>query len=414
MSHKPGHDFVVQAGDKQADIDEFGFEENSTDDELEKLAAEREARRLGTIGLFTVGIGNTILAGLYLAGETVGQPRQAMQLLWSGSWDRAQDYMEELFRELDTQAEAFQRIVVRGRPAPKQIAGLEPATGQELGSQFGAPSVRPSVGPRGRAGSEDDRGQRAGDGAGISGRRFQSAGSTRIPGSFKPDVGDELGGQFQAGPSRPEDVGNLKQQLGRNWYFETLAGIEDMNGKVWDWYRQHVSFDIGDLNAQPPRTGSGSRGPTAQEIRDQFDLDKLTRRATDIWRTTLLTDEVDTRRMARAYIDAIVKSNGTKEIDFTEFITKKAEATDRFASIYRSKPASMSTSEYLLPYFQAAASVAGPGEAAEIAIQGAQFGADPNAFSARLNRTDAATSSSAFVNSLHSRLSDLNTLFGGG
>ena len=161
-------------------------------------------------------------------------------------------------------------------------------------------------------------------------------------------------------------------------------------------------------------TGSGSRGPTAQEIRDQFDLDKLTRRATDIWRTTLLTDEVDTRRMARAYIDAIVKSGGTKEIDFPEFITKKAEATDRFASIYRSKPSSMSTSEYLSPYFQAAASVAGPGEAAEIAIQGAQFGADPKAFSARLNRTDAATSSSAFVNSLHSRLSDLNTLFGGG
>ncbi len=173
-------------------------------------------------------------------------------------------------------------------------------------------------------------------------------------------------------------------------------------------------YPTAELTGGPGGRGGGGRtGPTAQEIRDQFDIEELSEAAANLWRGMLLTDDADTRGMAKAYIDAMVAGKGKKKIDFVEFIRNKAKATDRYASIYRNKPDSMSEEQYLAPYFQSAMQVVNPHDADEIAIGGAQFGASSEAFAARLRRSEAATGSAPFINELQERLGALNRLFKG-
>ena len=212
--------------------------------------------------------------------------------------------------------------------------------------------------------------------------------------------------------------GDLKQQMGAHYYTQTQEGFMELTQRVWDFYNQRTSVDLGeyptgDITGGSRRGGGGRSGPTEADIRGQFDLDELAEVAANIWRGMLLTDDADTRGMAKAYVDAIVSSKGKKHIDFTEFVRGRAKQTDRYASIYRNKPDSLAEEQYLAPYFQSAMRVVRPGEADEIAIGGAQFGASSEAFAARLRRSEAATSSAPFINELQDRLSDLNRLFKG-
>jgi len=158
--------------------------------------------------------------------------------------------------------------------------------------------------------------------------------------------------------------------------------------------------------------GGGGRLPTESEIRAQFDLDQLAAAAQNRWRGTLLDEMKDPRGLAREYVDAIVAGKGQQKIDFDTFVDKRIEGTSRFASIYRNKPKSMSNAQFLQPYFQSAQQVLGASdEAASVAIGGAQFGASGQAFQARLDRTDAATSGAPFINNLEARMTDLRKVF---
>ena len=212
---------------------------------------------------------------------------------------------------------------------------------------------------------------------------------------------------------KPEDIAlSGAGLLGASYYTQTIEGFNELTLAVWDFYGKKAGFDLGEFGVQAPR-GGGRRGPTAADIRGQFDLDELTEAGNNIWRGMLLTDEVDTRSMAKAYIDAVVAGKGKQKIDFVEFIRSKAMATDRFASIYPNLPPSMSPEQYMAPYFQSALQVAASGDAANLAIGGAQFGASSQAFAARLRRDEAVTGSSPFINELQGRLADLNRLFRG-
>lgn len=159
--------------------------------------------------------------------------------------------------------------------------------------------------------------------------------------------------------------------------------------------------------------GGGSRALTEEEIRNQFDLDELARGVTDLWRRDLLDEPDDARKIAREYVDAVVAGKGQTNVHFESFVERKIEDTPRFASIYNRKPKSMKPSQYLQPYHQLALQLAGPEEAADIAIGGAQFGASAAAFNQRLRRSDAHTSSAPFINELEGRLTNLSGLLKG-
>lgn len=226
---------------------------------------------------------------------------------------------------------------------------------------------------------------------------------------------------FDLAPRLGEDpmaIKDSKMKLGGMYFVQTLEGYNEMAAAIWDFYNTKTPFDLGDWASAGEGSGGGGGGgggggPTAEDIRGKFDLDELTEAGKNIWRGMLLTDDADIRGMAKSYVDAIVASKGKKKIDFVEFIRGKAKETDRYASIYSSKPDSLSEEQYLAPYFQAAMQVAAPGDADELAIGGAQFGADAQTFAARLRRSEAATSSAPFIEELQSRLTALNKLFKG-
>lgn len=207
--------------------------------------------------------------------------------------------------------------------------------------------------------------------------------------------------------------GTAMQRLGGEYYMKTIEGFDQLKSAAVNWYNNIMPF-----NATASRGGGGGggggRARTPEEIRNQFDVDELTERATEIWRGILLTDDFDARGMAQAYVDAIVASKGEKRIDFDTFIRNKARETDRHASIYTHfKPGALSEEQYLQPFHAAAQQVLRPENAADVAIGGAQFGADSATFGARLRRSEEATGSAPFIGELESRLSDLNSLFKG-
>lgn len=202
-----------------------------------------------------------------------------------------------------------------------------------------------------------------------------------------------------------------------DYFMSDPKGFEVLTIRMWDWFAKQLPYDPGTLGSVQTGPsggrGSGRRGMTEEEIRNSFDLDLLSDQATQVWRGMLLDEPENARAMATAYVDAIVASKAEKKIDFQQFIREKARLTGRHASIYRSKPETMGEEEYLGRYWASAQQVARPDEAAAAAIGGAQFGASAGAFAQRLARTDAATSSAGYINSLHGRLSELNKVFKG-
>jgi hypothetical protein len=225
---------------------------------------------------------------------------------------------------------------------------------------------------------------------------------------------------FQDGNARflPDEDRNVggTQQFGTRYYQETLEGFNDFVSQVWDWYAKKASIDIGEWNSSgaiPRGRGNGRGSASPADIRKQFDITELANGATTLWQGLLLEEPKNARAMAEAYVDAVVAEKGEQRIDFATFITEQARKTARYASIYRNKPESMGESQFLNPFVAAAQQVARPDNVADLAIGGAQFGADASTFGARLRRTEEFTSSSNFINEFEGRLRDLNNLFAG-
>jgi len=200
------------------------------------------------------------------------------------------------------------------------------------------------------------------------------------------------------------------------WYTETQDGINALLEHARNWWKIEISdprFSESWGSGRKRGGGGGSRLPTEAEIRQQFDLDALAEGVQNVWRGTLLTENSDPRGLARQYVDAVVATKGQQEIDFNTFVMTRARGQARYASIYKNKPTSMNEQQFLQPYFQAASSIAGPLEGAELAIGGAQFGATGAQFEERLRRTDAMTGSAPFINSLEGRMQSLNSVLKG-
>ncbi len=197
-----------------------------------------------------------------------------------------------------------------------------------------------------------------------------------------------------------------------SYFATTQAGLNEMI----EWARNWTGAAVGiQLDASRGSSGgrSGSRKPTAEEIRNQFDVKQLAEQVNDLNRALVLEEHADPMKVARQYVDAIVSTGGEKKIDFVTFVRDKIEATSRFKSIYRSKPEHVKAELYIAPYLQQAMGFGRPEEAAELAIGGAQFGASAQQFQERLKRTDSFTSSAPFIANLEGRLGELSSIFKG-
>lgn len=158
--------------------------------------------------------------------------------------------------------------------------------------------------------------------------------------------------------------------------------------------------------------GGTSRLPSEAEIRQQFDIDQLASMAQNTWRGILFDELDDPRTLARSYIDAIVASGGQQKLDFETFVETKATSTARYAAIYKNKPEGMTRAQFIQPYMNAAQQVIGANDqAVSSGLTGAMTGASADSFQAQLNRTDAVTGSTSFINGMEARLTDLRKVF---
>lgn len=200
-----------------------------------------------------------------------------------------------------------------------------------------------------------------------------------------------------------------------NYYQNTSAGIKE----VIEFGIQFMGGLMGaQLSPASPKSSGGRgrggpRGPTDQDIRNKFDIEELTRSVDDLNRMLVFEPNDNSKKIARDYVELVVRGKGEKKIDFENFVRTKIEATSRFKSIYRNKPKALRAEQYMAPFYQQAASVTSGDEAAELAIGGAQFGASAQQFQARLGRTDAVITSAPYVNQIQGRLEELNQVFKG-
>jgi len=198
-------------------------------------------------------------------------------------------------------------------------------------------------------------------------------------------------------------------------YYFTPDGLMELVDNAWS-QAQGIWSGLGDRPTGDPvgsGGGGGRRSPTPEEIRNQYDLDQLTNDVNSLWRTWLLEEHSNPRKLASDYVEAIVATKGEKAIDFQTFVRSRAQSTSRWASVYRKKPQSMSEEQFLQPYFAAASQVLRPKNAAGVAIGGAQFGADAGSFQANLARQNENVTSAPFINGIQERLSAVKGLFKG-
>lgn len=162
------------------------------------------------------------------------------------------------------------------------------------------------------------------------------------------------------------------------------------------------------LPSSTRRGSGGTRAPTADDIRAQFDLDELTRHAVDLWRGVLLDEPEDARSIAKAYVETVV-GKPEQKLDFESFVRRRIEESPRFKMLYRNKPQSLAAEQYLQFYLNPAVSAMGAGDPGlRQTVQDAMvLGSDTEGFGARLARTRPQTASAPFINDIQKRLTNI-------
>lgn len=164
--------------------------------------------------------------------------------------------------------------------------------------------------------------------------------------------------------------------------------------------------------------GSGSRKPTAGEIRAMFDEDQLTESVNKMWGAYLVEDAPNARQIAKGFIDTVVATGGEQEIDFETFVLGKIRDTNRHKLVYRNKPEGQDELAYISPYTQAAQTVIGGGGRAgaaanDVAAGGAALGASADAFRDRLARTPEHQQTKGFISGLEDRVRGVKNVLRG-
>ncbi len=204
----------------------------------------------------------------------------------------------------------------------------------------------------------------------------------------------------------------------QNWVPETPSDWDQIWQAGMAAFSMQLGFDLSSPPSKANSTGRGSRGPTAQEIRNMVDVDQLTDAANTIWQGWLVEDAPEARKLAKAYVDEVVRTKGENEIDFQTFITNKIKKTNRYGLIYQNKPDGVSEQQYLQPYVQSARQIMGGGQGQEtavsdVAVGGAALGASGDAFGARLNRTAGVQNSAGYISGLEDRVRGVSNLLRG-
>jgi hypothetical protein len=171
-----------------------------------------------------------------------------------------------------------------------------------------------------------------------------------------------------------------------------------------------LSYDFAPRGAGGGGRG-GSRAPTADEIRAQFDLDELSRAATDIYRSIMLDEPKNARALAENYVEAVV-TNPDQRLDFESFVHRQLENTPRFKALYRNKPKGLSPEYYLQYYLQPAIQTMGAGsrELQEVVEGAMKMGTSAGGFAGRLDRTREANLGSPFLSRVAKRTHNLRRM----
>lgn len=216
------------------------------------------------------------------------------------------------------------------------------------------------------------------------------------------------GQRFREGNIAPEDAREFSDNPQS---YELLVGYAR-----W-WYSSKIPGLAGAWGGESSGGGGGGggrTGPSAQDIRNQFDLDQLSNRADDLFRAYLLDESDDPRGIAKDFVDEVVRTRGEKELDFDTFVLEKyIKTSPRHKSIYRNKPSNVDDIDYISRYHQMAQQILRPENVADVAIGGAQFGADAATFEDRLRRSNEYRTSTPFMQEVEARMSNIKDVFRG-
>jgi hypothetical protein len=226
---------------------------------------------------------------------------------------------------------------------------------------------------------------------------------------------------MRAGMTRTQVEFDLKEGIGRQIPRERPLSIREWD-RAWKDGLMFLSVKSGLPFYDPPTApgggGSGSRRPTAAQLRQSFDEDQLTKAVEEYWGAYLLEDAPNARAVARGYIDAVVATGGEQEMDFETFVVGKIEQTSRFRQLYANKPEGKTPLEYITPYTNMASQVLGGSagnkkQLGSIVAGGAALGSSPDAFAERLQRTDAVKDSSGFIRNLEDSVAEVRGVLRG-
>lgn len=237
---------------------------------------------------------------------------------------------------------------------------------------------------------------------------FNASVDVLVPGGGSLTIGD-------MGDQRFEDL-NRTPTVGGKYNPFSIEGLSAIYQASLLWVGAQIpGFNQIRGNTQAGGGSGGSRGPTAQDIRNSMDEDQLTQAASNLWQTYLIEENPDARRIAKDYINEIVATKGQKKLDFETFVMGRIKKTGRYAALYRNKDEGVSELQYLQPFVQTAMSALGgkKGAVHSVAAEGAILGSDPASFAARLQREDAVRNSSGFISGLEERVRGLNNVLRG-
>ena len=195
-------------------------------------------------------------------------------------------------------------------------------------------------------------------------------------------------------------------------YYDSQEGFRALFEASWNRFAT-INRSFGEILPPGGSGRSGPSGPTAQDIRNSFDLNSLAQTATQIWRQMLFTAPKDANAIASAYVDVVVKGKGEKNVDFNAFVRSRAMSTGRFAVIFKDKPEGMSPEQYLGQYTGSAAAVVRPGNVESVALGGARLGSDAGTFQSRLARSNENITSAPFITNLEARVQNLSEVLRG-